>query len=310
MNLISLLGLAMGIGFTAGIRLYSTVLLIGLGIRYGLLQLPPEYAHLSTFSDTRVLVVAGVAFVLEFLADKVPWVDGLWDSLHTVVRPLGATALVAIGLSGTDPVLEVILALLAGGVALTGHSSKAATRLAVNHSPEPISNIALSVVEEVAVPFASWVFLSHPVVAFGVVGAFLLVFAWLSPKIWRILRVEMTALGGMIASWLGASNTVTVDEATRELARERGFPRDGHVTRCAATRSIPGLKNSMGYLFIEGRRGLFITHRLFRRRLWEMAFDSLEVRNGLMFDQVILRAGQKEYRLDAFKTSARVPLSV
>lgn len=309
MNVITLLGFAMGIGFTAGIRLYSTVLLIGLGMRYGLLHPPPEYAHLSTFADTRVLAVAAVAFVLEFFADKVPWVDSLWDSIHTVVRPLGAAGLVAIGFRGNDPALEVILALLAGGIAFTGHSSKAATRLAVNHSPEPFSNIALSVVEEVAAPVASYVFLAHPVLAFCVIGSFLLVFLWLSPKVWRLLRLETAALGAMVSGWFDPDRVDTPPAAARELARERGFSPEARAVRCAATRSIPGLKDSIGYLFVENRRALFVARRMFRWRAWDTPVASLEVRRGLMFNQVSLRSGDREYRLDALKPAAPDPVT-
>jgi hypothetical protein len=304
MNVISLLGMAMGIGFTAGIRLYSTVLLIGLGMRYHLLHVPPEYAHLHVLGDTRVLVVAAIAWVLEFLADKVPWVDSVWDSVHTFVRPLGAGALVAIGLQGTDPALEVILVLLAGGIAFTGHSSKAATRLAVNHSPEPFSNIALSVVEEVAAPVASWVFLTHPYIAFFVVGAFLAVFAWLAPKIWRMLRVELAGMGAMLAAWLDLNASSPVPEPAAALARRQGFDPDGRVLRCAATRSTPGLKNSLGYLFLGDRRVLFVARRLFRWRSWDSPCDGFDVRRGLLLDRVAIRAGGREYRFDALKSGA------
>jgi hypothetical protein len=310
MNAITLIGLAMGIGFTAGIRLYSTVLLIGLGMRYGVLHLPPEYAHLQALADSRVLIVAGVACVLEFFADKIPWVDSLWDSVHTIVRPLGAGALVAIGFSGNDPALEIILSLLAGGIAFTGHSSKAATRLAVNHSPEPFSNIALSVVEEIAAPALSWIFLTHPLIAFGAVSAFVLLFAWLSPKIWRTLRLETTALTSMIAGWFNSNRRQRVPEAAAALARQRGFDPDAAVIHCAATRSIPGLRSSIGYLFVGDRRALFVARRTFRWRCWDVTFDVLDVRRGIMLDQVVIRSGDREYRLDAFKGSPALPVSV
>jgi hypothetical protein len=303
MNLLSLIGLAAGLGFAAGIRLYSTVLLIGLGVRYGLIHPPPEYAHLATLADTRVLAVAAVACLLEFFADKVPWIDSLWDTVHTIVRPLGAAGLVAVGLRA-DPALEIILALLAGGVAFTGHSSKAATRLAVNHSPEPFSNIALSVAEDALAPLASWFFFSHPLIALGLVGAFVFVFLWLSPKVWRMLRIEWTALASLLSAWLDPDGAPATPAAALDRARERGFSPDARALRCAATRSIPGLKGSIGYLFLEDRRALFVARRHFRWRTWETAFDSFDARRGLMFNPVSIRAGAREFRLDAFKPSA------
>jgi len=115
------------------------------------IALDPSQSGLSIFSDWRVMTIAGVACAIEFIADKVPWVDSMWDSVHTFIRPIGAAVLGARAFMHTDPAVQVMLAILCGGLALSGHSVKAATRLAVNHSPEPFSNIALSLAGDAAV---------------------------------------------------------------------------------------------------------------------------------------------------------------
>lgn len=183
-----LLGSALGLGLLAGIRLYATVLIVGLIVRFHWVDLP---AGLDVLGHTWVLATAGAACVIEFFADKVPWLDSVWDSVHTFIRPIGAALLGAAAFQDTDPALKMVVALLCGGVAFSGHSSKAATRFAVNHSPEPFSNWALSLTEDAIVPLGIWVAVSHPVVSFCLVVIFLAVFLWLSRTIWRFFRNRM-----------------------------------------------------------------------------------------------------------------------
>jgi len=161
---IALLGSSLGLGFLAGIRLYATVLAIGLAVRFQLLHLHEGMRGLEVLADWRILALAGVAFLTEFFADKIPWVDTAWDAIHTFIRPLGAALLAATALGDVDPTLRTSLALLTGGVALTSHSGKAATRAVVNHSPEPFSNVALSLAEDAMVPAGIWLATAHPVI--------------------------------------------------------------------------------------------------------------------------------------------------
>ena len=167
---------ALGLGFLAGIRLYGTVLAVGLAVRFGLIQLPAQLSQLHILADNRVLAVAGVAFLAEFFADKVPWVDSTWDAIHTFIRPIGAAVLGATAVWHADPATQMAVALLSGGVALAGHSAKAATRYAVNHSPEPFSNIALSLAGDLALPFGVWLWAVHPYVMLACVIAYALRF--------------------------------------------------------------------------------------------------------------------------------------
>jgi Domain of unknown function (DUF4126) len=195
MNAIELFGSTLGLGFAAGIRLYATVLALGLAIRFNWYHFAPGQEHLRVLAEPLVLSIAGLACVIEFLSDKIPWVDSLWDSFHTIIRPLGGAILGATFLGSMDhPALKMVLVILCGGVAFTSHSSKAATRLAVNHSPEPFSNIALSLLEDSLAPVCVWLATKHPVVAAVLVLIFLAACAWGAPKVFRLVRLELLAL--------------------------------------------------------------------------------------------------------------------
>src|ERR1700733_903904 len=156
METIELIGVTMGLGFIAGIRLYATVLALGLAIRLEWLHLGAIGKPLEILAHPAVLIAAGLAYFVEFFADKIPWVDTLWDCFHTFIRPIGAAILAATVLGSVDPVLKLTLILLCGGVAFASHSSKAAVRLVVNHSPEPFTNIGMSLVEDALAPLGVW----------------------------------------------------------------------------------------------------------------------------------------------------------
>jgi hypothetical protein len=188
MRTLSLLGAVTGVALFAGIRLYATVLTVGLCLRYGLLTLPPELSSLGVLSHTYVLAAAGVCAAAEFLADKIPWVDSLWDAVHAFVRPAGA-ALIALAAAGDmDPAAEVAVVLLCGAVAFSSHATKAGARLAVNQSPEPFSNVLLSLVEDAVAVGGSYSAIAHPLVLLGVVAVFLLLFLFLAGRILRRFR--------------------------------------------------------------------------------------------------------------------------
>jgi len=194
MDAVHLLATTLGLGFAAGLRLYATVLAVGLAIRFHLFTLPDVLKGLDVLAHPAVLIAAGVAGLIEFVSDKIPWVDSLWDSVHTIIRPVGAAVLAATAFATIDPVYRMVLVILCGGVALSSHASKAATRLAVNQSPEPFSNIALSLVGDAAVPFVLWLTSEHPLITLTFVVIFLCIFAWLASRIWRLLRSGMQRL--------------------------------------------------------------------------------------------------------------------
>lgn len=125
MDLVQSLGSTLGFGFVAGIRLYATVLALGLAIHFGWVRLSEAQQGLKVLGQPIVIFAASLAYVIEFVADKVPWVDSLWDSVHTFIRPIGAVILAATAIGTVDPVIRLAISLLCGGVALASHSSKA-----------------------------------------------------------------------------------------------------------------------------------------------------------------------------------------
>ena len=191
MDALSTLGSLMGLGLVSGIRLYSTVLVVGLGMRFGLLHPPAALQHLDVLASTPVLIIAGIAYVIEFLADKIPIVDTMWDMVHTFIRPVGAAVVAATALGPVDPALKVGAILLAGSIALSGHSAKAGTRAVINQSPEPFTNIGASLAEDGLVAGGVWLALSHPLVALVLVLLIVGLIIWLVPKLFRMLRRQM-----------------------------------------------------------------------------------------------------------------------
>jgi len=185
MEILEQLAVALGFATLAGLNLYLTVFIVGMAIRNGWVDLAPQYEQLSVLGGDAVLIASGLFFVLEFFSDKVPWVDSLWDAIHTLIRPVGG-GLLAMGALGTvDPGFDVVIALLAGGATLVTHGVKSGTRLVINTSPEPVSNIVASVAEDAAVigglALMSW----NPIVAGVVFLCFLGLSIYLTPKLFR-----------------------------------------------------------------------------------------------------------------------------
>lgn len=188
MHILEQLGVALGLATLAGVNLYLTVLLTGLAVRFDLLNLAAQYQQLEVLSHPAVLIVAGILFCLEFFADKIPWVDSMWDGVHTFIRPVGGVLLGLTALGDMPVYVQVAAALVAGGAALTTHSAKAGTRLLINHSPEPVTNITMSVTEDVAVVGGTALTLLNPVLGLMVFASILLVLWLLFPRIWRGIR--------------------------------------------------------------------------------------------------------------------------
>jgi len=162
MELLTTFGRTMGFSFAAGINLYATVAILGLASRYQWVTLPEQY---RVFDNDFVIGAALFLYVVEFIADKIPWVDSIWDTIHTVVRPIGG-ALIAVATAGeASPAVEGLIALIGGSLAATTHFSKAGTRAVVNTSPEPFSNWILSLGEDAFVIGLGLLALKYPAAA-------------------------------------------------------------------------------------------------------------------------------------------------
>jgi hypothetical protein len=148
MEVLKTLAVALSLGTLAGVNLYLTVLVTGLALHFHWVILPSQLAGLEVLGHPTILCIAAALYAIEFCADKIPWVDTAWDAIHTLIRPIGAAALAVAAMGDAHAAFEVVAALLAGGMAFSSHTAKAGTRLAANTSPEPFTNIALSLVED------------------------------------------------------------------------------------------------------------------------------------------------------------------
>jgi len=190
-NPLQTIGLALGAGFSSGLNLYATIATLGILQRYGVIHLPDS---LQVLSHPWVLGVALALYAIEFLADKIPYVDTVWDAVHTLIRP-PAAALLAYGATVAAPAeWRWSAALLAGGVALTSHSTKASTRAAVNTSPEPFSNWLLSLGEDALAVWLTWMATVHPTATIVVVAFLIALAGFLLFHLFRFLRRSLQRL--------------------------------------------------------------------------------------------------------------------
>ena len=185
MDILVTLGRTLGFSLAAGVNLYATVALVGLAARFGWVALPEQF---QVFNNPWVIGVAAVLYVVEFFADKIPWVDTMWDAVHTFVRPVGGALIAVAALGDASPTVEGLVALLGGAVAAGSHATKAGTRVAANASPEPFSNWALSIIEDIFVVGLGLVTLKFPLLALGVSLLILLVMILAARWIWQLLR--------------------------------------------------------------------------------------------------------------------------
>ena len=179
------LGRTMGFSLAAGINLYATVAILGVAQRFGWVALPEQF---KVFDNDWVIGAAGVLYVIEFVADKVPWVDSIWDSIHTLIRPVGGALIAVASLGQANPVLTGVIALLGGAVAASSHATKAGTRVAANTSPEPFSNWFLSLAEDAFVIGLSFITLKYPLIALGVSLAIIFLIVMIARSVWKWLR--------------------------------------------------------------------------------------------------------------------------
>lgn len=231
METLQLLGAALGLATLAGINLYLTVFLAGLAIRFDWITLSAQYQQLEILAHPAIITVAGIMFVIEFFADKVPWLDSAWDSVHTFIRPVGGTLLALQTLGESDAAFDVIVAMLACGMSLATHSLKAGTRFVVNGSPEPFSNIAVSFAEDASVVAGLWVLWVNPLLAIAVFLLALAIAFWFAPRIFRAAGARLWLAWRKLKA--PSSNTsAPVKLATR-------LPADADILLHGAARGAP-----------------------------------------------------------------------
>lgn len=168
LGIVEILGIATSVSLLAGWRLYAVVLATGIAMRSGYVPLPEHLESLRILANPWVMGLAAIGTLAEFFADKLMWLDSLWDTVHTLVRPVGGALLAVAIVDPSDPATQVIAFLLGGGGALLAHGGKASARAVVNTSPEPVSNIAVSGLEDVATLGLLWLAYEYPAAAIAV----------------------------------------------------------------------------------------------------------------------------------------------
>lgn len=188
LGILEILGIAGSVSLLSGWRLYLCVLATGAAMRLGVLPLPEHLASLQILANPWVMGAAGLAAVLEFFADKVMWLDTVWDTVHTLIRPLGGALLALAVVDPSDPATQAIAFILGGGASLLAHGGKAGARAVVNTSPEPFSNIAVSTAEDVVTGGLLFAAYRYPVAAGGIALVLLALTVWLLLLARRVLR--------------------------------------------------------------------------------------------------------------------------
>jgi Domain of unknown function (DUF4126) len=178
MGIIELLGLAGSLSLLSGWRFYLTIFATGLAMHFDIVPLPENLQMLDVLANPWVIGIAGVGTVAEFFADKIAWLDSIWDGLHTLIRPVGGALLALAVVDSSDPTWQVIAFLLGGGAALASHATKATARAAVNTSPEPFSNVVVSTVEDVATGGLLVLAFANPVAALVIALSLLALAIW------------------------------------------------------------------------------------------------------------------------------------
>ena len=208
MEWFSTISLALGTAWTSGINLYATVAVLGLLQRLGGTHLP---GGLDALDNWWIIGVASFLYIVEFFADKIPYLDSVWDVIHTFIRvPAGAVVAYA-ATNQTDQTVNIVATLFGGGLALSSHGTKAALRAGANFSPEPVSNWALSIIEDFIAFVGSLLAVFAPVIISIVLVLFVLFFLWFFPKVYRAVKRIFIAIGAFFRG-----------ENFKEVARKAG----------------------------------------------------------------------------------------
>ena len=217
MGVVEIIALSMGIAWASGINLYAALATLGILANTGHLTLPPD---LMILADPLVIVAAGFMYCVEFFADKIPGVDTTWDSIHSFIRIPAAAILAAGALGDVSPAAALAAAIAGGALAASSHALKSGTRILINSSPEPFSNIGASVTEDVIVVGGVWLAASHPEAMLALLGVFIILAIWLLPKLWRLIKTLFTKIrtifaGGAVEA-AGASDFRRATDAALE----------------------------------------------------------------------------------------------
>jgi len=293
MEVLETLAIALGFATLAGLNLYLTVFITGLAINMQWVDVSTKYPELMVLGEPAILIAAGIFFALEFFSDKIPWVDSLWDTVHTLIRPVGGGLLAIHTLGTTDPAFDVIIGMLAGGTTLIAHGFKSGSRLAINASPEPFSNIAASITEDVAVIGGLALMSYNPILAGIVFLTFIGICLYFAPKLFRRIKAFFWLVWNKMSSAFGQNGVddhllyakLTSDEdLALNRATEKGLAMDitwSVKVLVGTCKKFKGFTpNTFGRLISDANSdGVlhFVGRRLWRNYYTTVSIDGLEV---------------------------------
>jgi len=290
MEVLETLCIALGFATLAGLNLYLVVLVTGLAINQGWVDVSSTYPDLMVLGDPLVITAAGIFFCMEFFADKIPWVDSLWDSVHTLIRPVGGGLLAIHTLGPTDPGFDVVIAMLAGGTALVAHGFKSGTRLALNTSPEPVTNLVASIGEDVAVLGGLTLMSVNPILAAGFCLIFLGFSLYLTPKLFRRIKAFFWLLSRKVASFVSSADEALLyagltstehQQLGASLGGRKGDPEWSANVVVGTAKRFPGFTSmTFGRVIAESSHPghlHFVGRRWFRHYHADLALDGLQI---------------------------------
>jgi len=297
---LQLLGIALGLASLAGLNLYLTVFATGLALRMDWVQLGSDYAALQVLENPVILGISGALFLVEFVADKVPWLDSVWDAVHTSIRPIGAALLAVCALGDANPVFEVVVGLLAGTAALTTHGLKSGTRLLANASPEPFSNVGLSLAGDGIVLGGLSLIAFHPLVGLVLALAVFALLIFLLPKVLRKAHTRFQFAWSKLNTPASAAETAwppTTVPLAVECELHRVHPTAftiSWVVQCVSRCGVNLAPDRRGWLiWVAEDSGLYFVWRaLFRMvcvRLPAGTRPQAEFKAGFLYDTLTLR---------------------
>jgi|SRR5687767_3986154 len=308
-----ILGQLTSASFAAGLNLYLTVALIGISSRLGWIPtLPPE---LSGLENAVLLATAIILYIVEFVVDKIPHVDSVWDALHTVIRPVGAGLLAFLALDTAPLHFQMAAAVFAALVALAAHGSKAGLRLRLNTSPSRVRTTVISTLEDVCAAALAVVALRYPVAALGVGAASLALVALLGPGSWRALFLAVSAFTARIRAFFGSAGWHPMTELPQQLQDlveplplGRGEPRAFR----AALKGVPGVgAYRCGWLVLSYDRACFLYQSVFGGRSLPLPrLEHPQVRHGVWTDSVEFQVGKRRGTLFLLKDGPTAEVAV
>jgi len=280
----------LGLSFASGVNLYATVLIVGLAHRFEWFNFLPE--KLEILSNPVVLTVAGVLYLLEFFADKVPFISTVWDGFHTFIRPLGAAALALGAADEFGPAGQVIAMLIGGSIALGSHTTKATTRVLAHTAPEPATHSVISVAEDVGVVGLLALVYTYPYVAGGVLAVLIIGMMLVTPMLLRTLRFTVGVLGGYLLGSRSLSGDTPPEAVAEQLKKLE--PGQDWVVFPAYGRDLSGVPRlGRGYLALCPQRCLFLRSGVLLSKTVELGgISELELERALICDIVQSEEGR------------------